>query len=564
MALTFVRSPFTSVYYWQRKNEQIDNFLGNRLTGQVLKISDKQYSVWKNFTYLEKLRISSQLSPNLEKKFKKFIHVLRRKNMIVSLKKRQAMGFGYRKVMRRPNLIWFADQNRKITIFTVVPAVKKCRKIRLNIIESKIFKLAQNPLSYRQLNKKLLKSGFTQNQIKKSISNMVQSKWQLIRFVSSASVESKSNLEVFFLRSQRTSRRIIENKKINHTTKNGHVDLRFFHKNQTREANQHFNLVETTVSHAFRARHPALRNSSYGEAFAEAVYNLSDTSNFQSILEVGGGTGIFSKEFLKKWSFLKANQFSDTHYSILDLSPRFLRSQKRELKMFEKQVSFYHDDAQTFSVKRKFDLILCNEVIADFLTVLIPKSSVSNSRSVKSNDPLVDESVRWLRTINGELSNYPDPFYFNLGAIRFMERVYEHLNPGGIAIITEYGSMTSFPVPTRHLNHHEYSIHWPHLIGAAKKIGFIGCTLDDLSTFLNFDNQAKVFSGDLGALKGACEYINLEMSFKNQSEIEIKTIGKLFRKKSGYKLQGIEMSPISNEKYWGPNINQFKAVVLRR
>ena len=57
-----------------------------------------------------------------------------------------------------------------------------------------------------------------------------------------------------------------------------------------------------------------------------------------------------------------------------------------------------------------------------------------------------------------------------MGPIALVERVAQHLAPGGAAVLTEFGEMSRWPVVSTHLDHPELSIHFGHLITVARQL----------------------------------------------------------------------------------------------
>src|SRR5690606_12875589 len=51
-------------------------------------------------------------------------------------------------------------------------------------------------------------------------------------------------------------------------------------------------------------------------------------------------------------------------------------------------------------------------------------------------------------------------------------RIWHALEPGGVCVMTEFGELGAYPRLSSHLDHPELSIHFGHLLEAAKKAGF--------------------------------------------------------------------------------------------
>ena len=65
------------------------------------------------------------------------------------------------------------------------------------------------------------------------------------------------------------------------------------------------------------------------------------------------------------------------------------------------------------------------------------------------------------------------------------------LEPGGTAVLTEYGSESAFPVQSTHLDHPEFSIHFGHLAQAGAQLG-LECAVEQLGGLLDLDGSVEV------------------------------------------------------------------------
>jgi len=94
---------------------------------------------------------------------------------------------------------------------------------------------------------------------------------------------------------------------------------------------------------------------------------------------------------------------------------------------------------------RLFDLIIANEVIADFPVVSVRRETGNEHDT--TNGPTASrfgqnwqgEGVYYLDKYELFDRNAPDSFFINAGAMRFIERAWKHLRPGGTLILSEYG-----------------------------------------------------------------------------------------------------------------------------
>ena len=329
-----------------------------------------------------------------------------------------------------------------------------------------------------------------------------------------------------------------------------------FHLHEIEDASWEFDLIEPTVNHGFRFPHEALGGLDYGSRFClstltpEVVPLLSNSSRLK-VLEVGGGTGSFASAFIKQ-----ATSKTDVEYHILDLSPALMENQRKILSELLPESRHFHQDATEFDLEgHSFDLIISNEVIADF-----PVASVHR-----------DQSGKWQGEGASDIEKYdlsdkdaPDSFLVNAGVFRFIERAWIHLNPGGTLIVSEYGSEDRYPVRPFNLNHDEYSIHFGHLASCAAKVGF-QCRLLTLKEFLAFDDDVMVLNGREEHL------LCLNHVFKNYgATLPYAVIPKSdFEKRCGGIVEqtgliGYSFSPLNKGYHFGPNIRDFFVLIMNK
>ncbi len=151
-----------------------------------------------------------------------------------------------------------------------------------------------------------------------------------------------------------------------------------FHVHGIEDASWEFDLIEPTVNHCFRFPHEALGGLDYGSRFCVAtlspeVVPLMNRSQPLQVLEVGGGTGSFARAFLQQAASLNG---TGLNYHILDLSPALMESQRKILSDLLPESRHFQQDATEFDLPdHTFDLIISNEVIADF-----PVASVQRNK----------------------------------------------------------------------------------------------------------------------------------------------------------------------------------------
>jgi protein-L-isoaspartate O-methyltransferase len=342
-----------------------------------------------------------------------------------------------------------------------------------------------------------------------------------------------------------------------------------FHEQGIQDASWEFDLIEPTINHALRFPSEALGGLDYGARFCASalkpeVLPLLGRTNRFAILEVGGGTGSFARSFMEQARKLKtpAGQPVEINYQIMDLSPSLIQSQQRKLADVVPAVTHFQQDATNFNLpNQKFELIIANEVIADF-----PVAWVKRKR-----DNGADSRQHWEGEGADDLERYDldeltnaEAFLVNAGVFRFIERAWQHLTPGGVVIMSEYGSVDRFPAQSYHLNHEEFSIHFGHLQSCARKVGF-ECRLLTLKDFLGLDDQVLMLDGQEERIRCLNHIFqkhgaSLPYAFISKSEFQ-----KLFQELvDRIGLTGFSFSPLANGFHYGPRIRDFMLLVMTK
>src|SRR6185369_13520694 len=264
-----------------------------------------------------------------------------------------------------------------------------------------------------------------------------------------------------------------------------------FHLSGIEDAAWEFDQIEPTVNHGFRFPHEALGGFDYGSHFClatlrpEVVPLLNNSAALEGlqVLEVGGGMGTFARAFLQQAASLNGTSIN---YHILDLSPVLMASQRKILAELLPESRHFQQDATEFDLPdHTFDLIISNEVIADF-----PVASVQRNNDGKWQG----DGAYFLDKYELSDKDAPDAFVVNAGVFRFIERAWTHLRPGGTLIVSEYGSVQHYPAASFNLNHAVFTIHFGHVVACAAKVGF-QCRLMTLKEFLGFDENVLVLDG---------------------------------------------------------------------
>jgi hypothetical protein len=225
-------------------------------------------------------------------------------------------------------------------------------------------------------------------------------------------------------------------------------------------------------------------------------------------------------------------------------------------------VTHYQQDATSFDLAgRKFDLIIANEVIADF-----PVAWVKRTR-----DEGDDSTPHWEGDGASDLKKYDlselanaDAFLVNTGAFRFIERAWQHLTPGGVVIMSEYGGVDTFPIPSYHLNHEEFSIHFGHVQKCARQVGF-ECRLVALKDFLGIDDQLPMLDGQeerIQCLNHIFQKHGTSLPYALISQNEFQRSFKELADQIS--LTGVSFSPLANGFHYGPRINDFMLAIMTK
>jgi SAM-dependent methyltransferase len=222
------------------------------------------------------------------------------------------------------------------------------------------------------------------------------------------------------------------------------------------------------------------RPAPYGELlarFLEARVGLAPTWR---VVEVGGGTGSLMAALRRTVPLAEV--------TMVDLSPAFLARQRQTLAGYP-QCRFVARDALDFlaGLDREVDLVISNENLGDLAQVTgIERASLARAVAGGEDgpDPLgqVAEVVRRYRL---DLSDAPERFAFNLGPIRYLERLWPVAKR---VFLSEHGADTVVPAPWGEFlsptpgdgyprriplkGHDEYTIRFGHLARVAQGLGY--------------------------------------------------------------------------------------------
>jgi len=330
-----------------------------------------------------------------------------------------------------------------------------------------------------------------------------------------------------------------------------------FHLYGIEDAGWEFDLIEATVNHSFRFPHAALGGLDYGSRFCVStlrpeVVPLLNYSSRLEVLEVGGGTGSFARAFITQAASLNGTSIN---YHILDLSPALMENQRKVLAELLPESKHFQQDATKFDLPdHTFDLIISNEVIADF-----PVAPVQ-----RKNGNWESEGAYYLGQYDLPVKDAPDSFVVNAGVFRFIERAWKHLNPGGTLIVSEYGGAQLYPMQMYHLNHEEFSIHFGHVAACAAKVGF-QCRLVTLQEFLGFDDEVLVLNGreeHLLCLNHVLKNYREVLPYAVISKSDFERRCHRIVEETG--LIGYSFSPLRKGFYFGPDLRGFLVLIMNK
>jgi hypothetical protein len=183
-----------------------------------------------------------------------------------------------------------------------------------------------------------------------------------------------------------------------------------FHLEAIDDATWEFDIIEPTVNHLLRFPNQLLSGSDYGTSFCDAVFQdvaAGKSDGDFEVLEVGGGTGSFARSFIKQ-ALTKVNKLS---YQIMDLSPALAENQRQVLNDILPAVGHINQNAVELDLPgREFDLIVSNEVIADF-----PVAVVERQKAEGNGVQLSGEGAGFIEEYGLSVEDAPERFYVNSG-----------------------------------------------------------------------------------------------------------------------------------------------------
>jgi len=345
-----------------------------------------------------------------------------------------------------------------------------------------------------------------------------------------------------------------------------------FHLDGIEEASWEFDLIEPTVNHSFRFPGEPLGGLDYGSRFAVStlrrdVVPLLGQKKRLEVLEVGGGTGTFARSFLQQSQKLKDEALGqiELKYHILDLSPALIQNQRELLSHLMPADRHFHQDATRFDLPgRTFDLIIANEVVADFPMAAVQRGAADPNEGNSTIPRWQGSGAGYLEKYGLDTSDAPASFLLNAGAFEFIARCFEHLVPGGTLLVSEYGSTHQYPAQAFQLSHEEFSIHFGHLAACAVRLGLV-CRLLPLKEFLALDDSVSALAGQQEhflILNHVFKKYGLSLPYAVISQAEFE---KQFQTViEQIELCGFSFLPISSGYHFGPKVDEFMILIMTK
>jgi len=246
-----------------------------------------------------------------------------------------------------------------------------------------------------------------------------------------------------------------------------HLSAKQYHLRTITDAFDTFENRETTVSHIFRKRHAFLANRTYGEAMVQSIQAHCGPA-FSRVLEIGGGQGDFARDFMAAWAKARTNR--RRRYTIVDLSPALLRSQRRLNDRPAVAFQSVQADAEQLPLRDgSFSgLVIANEMIADLDVWRLTRGRAGTSLGFTGPKAARAALRRYrLGTLRGLRTAL-----FPIGLARLIENLHRIVDGRSRIVMTEYfdtaggGSILKFP------GHLECSLSLPIVCELARHIGF--------------------------------------------------------------------------------------------
>ena len=301
----------------------------------------------------------------------------------------------------------------------------------------------------------------------------------------------------------------------------GEEHLEAFHQHGlagNEETDEHFDLIETTVSHLFREPTETLNGLTYGQVLMRQLRRLGwFNPKPKVILEVGGGLGYLARDL---GGALLPFQKQHITYLTLDIARPFLKLQVSRAKAGGWHCAGIHGNGECLPFSdNSVDLVIDNENMADMTPAKLTKKELAEGKSDSEHH---QEALDWIRRARLSIGHeLPDEVIFNLGPIRFVAELWRILKPGGHAFLTEFGIDEGWPSPVKLPGHTEYEVQYGHLRQAVRWLGFQERYLS-LPQFLALIPDTKVLcTGAAYTIQRFCQAMNKPFTVRAYTEKEL-------------------------------------------
>jgi len=249
-----------------------------------------------------------------------------------------------------------------------------------------------------------------------------------------------------------------------------------YHKENLNTLGWELTICNSLYSDKSAIRKILIENESFGRLLYRHLKRFFSVDKVKKVLEIGGGYGYLMRDFLEMNSFLLP--------TMLDISPYLIKKQQEILKNFN--VTFIEKDFLLVddTMLAGYDLVIMNENLGDFPTIVDLKREIFNIPIDAIADPLIKKIRNLFEKYSLPLPE-KDIFNFNLGAIEATEKLCRNSIP--YIYIGEHScEAQSPPQLSRFINilsagnpekislmgHDEYTIKFSYLENIGKSFGY--------------------------------------------------------------------------------------------
>ncbi len=215
---------------------------------------------------------------------------------------------------------------------------------------------------------------------------------------------------------------------------------------------------EITISHLLRSPNSFTGNGlPFGSILARNLMERGLVREGMRVLEVGPGLGDLADGF--------SREANPKEYVFVDISPGIMDFLKT--RFTGKTYRFVLADFLQMKTNEKYDLIICNEVLSDFPTIVN-----FFLESVGEGEGIYGDAFRMVKEYGLDVK---DTTNFNYGAIKFLEVSNRILREGGVIFVCEQDcdrDGTGQPERIRVFGHNEYTVKMTWLGKVARGLGF--------------------------------------------------------------------------------------------